>query len=205
MLVSLPSVEPNLEQLFNAWFDNAELLRPVYTLFFGTLYNSEMYAESEFLGLAQALEVFHRRTSSDDDDKHFPKEEFEAYRQAMLTALPENARSRLRDRLTFLNEYSLKDRLDDLFRRVSNDISVLVTEEPDDFIRTVRDTRNHLTHYPATPKRRVLKEDEYFGANKKLRLWLMILLLLELGLNDELVNEAAGKYREQYFPKEDLR
>lgn len=202
VLVPLTTVEANFEQVLNAWFDRADLLEPVYTLFFSTLYDPDTYLTSEFLSLAQALEIFHRRITPEGHDRYFPKETFKEYREAMLSVLPEKARSVLSSRLQFMNEYSLKERLEDLAMRVPNAPRALISRDLNEFIKRVRDTRNYLTHY--TKRKKAFTEDEYFGANSRLRLWLMVLLLLEVGVDQDVVSEASEKFRELHIPHGDL-
>jgi hypothetical protein len=196
VLVPLPSIEPSLEQVFNAWFDRARLLRPVYTLYFSALYSERMYLESEFLSLAQALEIFHRSLYG-DEDKYFSASEFREYRKAMLSALPEAARAVLQNKLAHANEFSLKERLEDLSRRTPPSVRRLVVEDFDDFTTRVKDTRHHLTHYSS--QKRAFTGEELLGANRRLRLWLMALLYLEIGVGEAIVVEALKKYRSLNF------
>jgi len=195
----LSSIGPSLEQVLNAWFDRASLLRPVYTLYFSALYSEGMYLESEFLSLAQAVEIFHRSLYG-DEDKYFSSSEFRRYRKAMLSPLPKRARDLLQSKLAHANEYSLKERLDDLSSKTPPSVKHLVVKDFDDFTTRVKDTRHHLTHYSS--QKRAFTEEELFGANRRLRLWLMALLLSEIGIPEPVVIEALKKYKRLNFPTE---
>ena len=64
MFFCLRHIKDKFEKYIKNWFDRKEIILPVFNLYFGTLYNKEMYEEQRFLSLIQALEVFHRRTRS---------------------------------------------------------------------------------------------------------------------------------------------
>lgn len=201
VLVPLPSVEPDLDRVLNAWFAGARSLRPVYTLFFDTLNHKPIHLESEFLSLAQALESYHSRTYP--RMTYMPKEEYKKHVNSMRAALPEDARKKLGNRLNFLNSYTLKDRLLHLLRQTPGSYRQLITDDPEDFATRVKDTRNYLTHHDDKLKSKALKDREYFGVTARLRLWLMILLLLELDLGYGTVMRAAEKFAGLHFPAED--
>ncbi len=205
VLVPLPAIEADLEQIFNAWFEKERSLRPVYELYFGALYNPQMYVDTEFLTLAQALESYHSRTSLGGSDRYFPDEEYAVHQEAMLSVLPEDVRQtlNLRDRLQYLNRYTLKKRLDELLERVGYPIRTYLTDHPGRFTRRITDTRNYLTHYSEELRGRTLGEEEFYGVNQKLRVWLMALLLLELDISYETVLTAAQEFRNLYFVRED--
>ena len=61
MLFTFEDISGQFETYIQNWFGKADKLKPVYDLFFGTLYNPSMYLELQFLSLIQAIESFHRR------------------------------------------------------------------------------------------------------------------------------------------------
>jgi hypothetical protein len=97
-------------------------------------------------------------------------------------------------------QYSLKDRLDDLSRRTPPLVRRLVVEDFDAFTKRVKDTRHLFTHH--SPQRRPFTDEELFGASRRVRLWLMALLFLEVGLEEAVVIEALKKYKKLRFPTE---
>lgn len=56
MLFTFQDISERLEACFRNWFGRFDLLRPVYDLFFGTVYNPSMYLPQRFLNLVQAIE-----------------------------------------------------------------------------------------------------------------------------------------------------
>ena len=61
MLFTFKDISDRFEVFLRNWFGKADLLEPVYDLYFGTLYNPRMFLEFQFLSLIQAIESFHRR------------------------------------------------------------------------------------------------------------------------------------------------
>ena len=55
MLFRLTDIADRFEPILNKWFENAELLEPVYNLYFGTLSTPRMSEEPRFLSLTQAM------------------------------------------------------------------------------------------------------------------------------------------------------
>jgi len=64
MLFTLQHVSQRFEDVLKQWFDSAQFLEPVFNLYFGTLYNRDMYAEQRFLSLVMALESYHRKVTN---------------------------------------------------------------------------------------------------------------------------------------------
>jgi len=111
-------------------------------------YDSRMNLQAEFLGLAQALEIFDRRQRG--------------------------------------GKYEFKHRLENLFDGLSEQTRDRIGGKPEDFVRTVEDTRNYLVHYDERPERKVLHgAKEYFEANRKLRALLFVLLCKMLGISED--------------------
>jgi ApeA N-terminal domain 1 len=62
MLFSFQDISKRANVIIQNWLQKTEMLRPMYSLYFGTIHNTKMYAEHEFLSLMQALEYYHRAT-----------------------------------------------------------------------------------------------------------------------------------------------
>ncbi len=72
MVFTFEDIKDRFDFFFNNWIEKKELLRPVYNLYFATLYNKHLYLENKFLNFVQALETYHRRVYGgkymDNDD-----------------------------------------------------------------------------------------------------------------------------------------
>lgn len=75
MLFSLKDIRSRFAEIVLAWFTRSEVIRPLYSLYFGTLRSPFMYVEYRFLNMFQALESYHRRT------RVTPLEEVQGYQE----------------------------------------------------------------------------------------------------------------------------
>jgi hypothetical protein len=186
--------------MFEAWFSKAELLRAVYTLFFGSMYFSDMYPRFHFLNLIQAIETFHRNIRK---GQYLTETDFEPIRTALTSAIPEGVGSDLRAALTnkirYGYEYSLRKRLGQLFAELEPQTIKLITDDPATFAGKIVDTRNYFTHYTDELKKLAFEDDEVHYANYKLRVLLIILLLKEIGLSEAIIREAVCHNRELLY------
>ena len=117
VLVPLPLIRSQLPEVLGNWFAKRDLLAPVYELFLGALFNPKTYTDFQFLGLAQALETYHRRTNP--DARYLPEQEYleEHYPEIISSlppSLPEALRDKLKTTLQYANEWSLRKRLKEL-------------------------------------------------------------------------------------------
>ena len=58
MLFTLPAVSTEISKVMRSWFAKQRRLEPVFNLFFGLLYNSNIYSDVRFLLYAQAVETY---------------------------------------------------------------------------------------------------------------------------------------------------
>jgi hypothetical protein len=192
MLMILPEIKDNLAPILNEWFSKAQRLRPVYTLFFGSMYFSKLFDRFHLLNLIQAVESFHRgmRQGTYTSDEIFQK-----VADTLNTAIPEEVtggfRQSLKSRIRFANEYSLRTRMKHLFQELEPETKELITRDVSTFIDNIVDTRNFFTHYPLDFNAEVLDSGKLRHANHKLRVVLIILLLKEVGLSEVSIRKAV--------------
>lgn len=176
------------------WLELTPVLEPVYELFFGTLYNTEMYLEQRFLSLAQAIECYHSRViagryQSDEDY-------LGGLYKSFLDAIPGDVESSFREHLTnalkYLNRYSLKKRLEDIVERYADVLSEFIPS-PQAFANDVAVARNYLTHYDPLLKDKAKKGKELSEICQRLRIILEVCLLLQLGMAASQVKELVSR------------
>jgi len=192
MPITFEGVESNLPSVLGAWFSAAQKLRLVFELFFGAEYNDEMYVDSKFINLTQALEVFHRVTRGGRPD---PPNGYNAWCRKALASIPEGfperLSQRLRDGIIQANGYSLQDRLADLISRLEASVRDKILDGDYDFPRKVTRARNYLTHGGEGRRREAFSgPSEYFRANEKLRTILRFHLFEMLGIPEQQVAPA---------------
>jgi hypothetical protein len=191
MLLIFPAVEQSICQILELWFSKAELLRPVYTLFFGSMYFGEMYDRFHFLNLIQAVESFHRDMRT---GRYTTREQFNKIRKSLIDAIPSDVagdfRQSLESRIAFGNEYSLRTRIRLLFQELEEKTAKLLTRDVEVFISKLVATRNYFTHYTRSLKRKALTGDDLHYVNRKLQVLLIILLLKEVGLSEPAIRRS---------------
>jgi len=192
MLFTFRDISDRFEGFLKNWFGRAELLEPVYDLYFGTLYNPRMYLQHWFLSLVQAIESYHRRVMKNHE---LPEEEHNKRIAEILSMAPEKHVDWLKGELVYSNEPSLRSRLREIFEKYSDIVKDFI-EDKDAFIQKVVITRNYLTHYDSNLKEQAAKGKELYQVTQKLRISLEICLLTELGFSLEDIRNLFSRNRQ---------
>lgn len=192
--VTFALIRERAEEVFHAWFSNAEKLRLVCELFFGAQYNPQMYVESEFLNFTQALEVFYRVTR---DSKYVSTEQYEGYRRTLESSIPSEApkplRSKLKTMLKYANEHTLRDALRCLIDSLDVASKLRISTDLKAFVDDVVNNRNYQIHGDESLKGMVLSDhspqrlEKYGHINRRLRAILTIHLLKLVGIPESQV------------------
>ncbi len=200
MLFTFKDISDRFEVFLKNWFEKANTLRPVYDLYFGTLYNSRMYLQHQFLSLIQAIEAYHRRKFEgkylSDGDYEPIYEEFKKLINKLN--IESSFKEALKSKLKYGNEYSLRKRLKDLFEKYKEVVDDLIKDK-DVFINKVVDTRNYLTHYDKNLRKKTVDGELLYYVTQQLKIVVEICLLSELGFNcEEIKNLLARNRRYKY-------
>lgn len=195
MLFTFKDISDRFESFLRNWFKKADLLEPVYSLYFATLYNPRLYLEYRFLSLIQAIESYHRCIYG---GKYLSNEEYKSVYNALVNAIPKGIGNDLKDRLKvylrYGNEFSLRKRLKEIFDKYQEILDGFI-ENKKCFIEKVVDTRNYLTHYDKELKERAAKEKDLYRLTQKLKICLEICLLTELGFSSEKIKALFSRNR----------
>jgi hypothetical protein len=181
----IPFVAEQLSSALLRWFALPKEFIPVESLIIATIRNTDVIVESQFLSLAQALEAFHRVTSTTTT---IPKSEFIEVLQKVrgaITQACENSpiRERFLNAIAFANEPSFATRLKELVAKLDAQQTVNLLGEAKKFIRQVVDTRNMLTHQGIEPAKNALNEPlDLFLINQRMLAVLRFVVLDYLGL-----------------------
>jgi len=176
------------------WVSASEELRPFENLVYGAIRNSSLYAETEFISLAQAIEVFHRIT---DPVTISASELFEEVVQRLeeatqLACSDLELQSRIMECIRHANDVTFQTRVKSLLARLGTDKCRALLGDPDDFERTLRQTRNYFTHLGIRKQTKVIVDGkELFLFNQKLHAFLRMLVLMRLGLPPDLIFEPV--------------
>jgi len=186
ILVRFADINDRLTFCLNNWFKKTELLDPFFNLYFGLLYNPNLYLPLQFLSLTQALEFYHRKIYG---DKYVSNEEYQVIYDTLFQAIPpktnEKLKERLKEYLNYGNEFSLRKRLKDILKELDW-LMFLLFEKEEDFINEVVKLRNYFTHYSAEL---LVDSHEIFHAVEVLNRIVTAIMLKEIGFaSEELVH-----------------
>ena len=201
MLFTRANAQPRLTEVLNAWWKKEALLRPVFDLYFGTIFSPGAYSEHRFLSYAQALETYHRRT---DNRTQLPKDVFKSRRTLVLDAMPtDETRKWLGDKLAFANELPLRERVEEVLQLCPPATKRIVGTTKADrtsFVALTVDTRNYRTHYTSKLEKKAARGIRLFRLAYQLQLLLETALLHELGFaSDEIVPMLERTRRFEYL------
>ncbi len=167
----------------SAWFELSGEIEEARGLLFSSIGDSWMYTSSRFLIAAQAIEVYARRTQP---HTLVPTAACKPVHTALVQAIPENIDDRLRkslmDKLAFANEPSLRERLNTCAADLRLAFGEIDSPFDDAWVGSIVATRNYLTHYSANLKKKALSGSDLYWETRRLQLFLMILMLLQVGV-----------------------
>ena len=174
------------DDALQSWVNRSIAIRPVVDLYLGVL-QKDGFAELKFLMVVQALEVYHRTTTTASilgRELWKPVEEKlrEVIQQAQIGNEPEVRREQLLRRLSHFNDVTLSQRLKTLLDLVPDHKGEVCGGRRGGFIRKVVDARNYFTHWStneeSTP---VERGPELFHLTCRLIALLELILLREIG------------------------
>ncbi len=192
MLFTFEDISDRFEVFLRNWFEKADLLEPVYNLYFGTLYNPRMYLEHRFLSMVQAIESYHRRTMKNFE---LPEEQHKKRIEEILNAVPHEHKDWLKNKLDYSNEPSLRRRLKEILKKFADVLNDFIPDDKNFFVHKVVTTRNYLTHYDKTLKEQSAEGEELYNITQKLKILLEICLLKELGFTSDKIKSLISRNR----------
>jgi len=171
------------------WFDADADFRRAVKLFLGTLYR-DAFVEARFLSLAQAVESFHRVNYETEKMSPALFDQLKTSLRAGLDQVPldESVRTDISDGFEFLNEPSFRVRMEQLVASLAPETRDKLIGDTEGFVRTLKQTRNYLTHPGIKKRASVLSEPvEYLRFNLRLQALMRLLILRHLGADEELL------------------
>jgi hypothetical protein len=175
-------------ELLKNWFALDDLIVLVSRLYRDGHRGGEGRLESRFLVLCHALEAFSRATTASE---YMATDKYEVVKSQLIAAIPESVgsdhRSALKSRIKFGNEHSLRKRLDGLLKSLAPASVECICRDPDRLISGIVSTRNYLTHYTDELKPLALTGAALLRACDRLLMFLRILLLRQLGIQEDLI------------------
>lgn len=197
-LISGPELMAFNSGAVQSWFDQYEIFNPAIALFFTVTGQRTMFANVRLLLAIQAIEVFHRRTTSDGV---MPHDEFTAFYARLVKAIPNpgnrNMMEKLRGTCRHLNELSLGQRL----KRLVAELKASFGYAPPAFskrnVKRLVDTRNYYTHFSPELEDKALKDAaDMYWATRRIVLLLSLLFLQRLGVSASDLSRLLERHQE---------
>src|SRR5659263_356045 len=194
MFFQFEDISDNFEKYLNNWMKKSEILKPVYGLYFGTLYNPTMYHEHKFLSLIQAIESYHRRVH---DGKYVSEDEYAKIYEQLINAIPDlsnkDLKESLKKRMQYGNEFSLRKRLKEIIKKCNSFTNSLIPNETE-FIEDIVNTRNFLTHYDKKGENQAkVTYKEMDNLVKKMKCLIKICFLIEMEISKERIETLVRR------------
>lgn len=193
MLFTFKDIQENFELVLNNWFNKNELLKPVYDLYFSTIYNPFTYLNHKFLSLVQALEAYHRKMYGGN---YLSDEQYNRITSKIKSVIDEELTGEInntfKQKLAYLNEYSLRKRLKNILE-IHEETTNLFIGNKRDFVNDVVNTRNYLTHFDNKLTEHAKNGRELYQLTLGLQQILNICLLYELGIPKEQIAEIVKR------------
>src|SRR5660397_82473 len=194
MFFQFEDISDNFEKYLNNWMKKSEILKPVYGLYFGTIYNPTMYHEHKFLSLIQAIESYHRRVH---DGKYVSEDEYAKIYERLINAIPDlsnkDLKESLKKRMQYGNEFSLRKRLKEIIKKCNSFTNSLIPNETE-FIEDIVNIKNFLTNYDKKGENQAkVTYKEMDNLVKKMKCLIKICFLIEMEISKERIETLVRR------------
>jgi len=191
MLFSFGVIRGNAESIFGNWMSAFEVIRPALGLYFSAVRGDHKYLDGKFLALAQALETYHRRTSSETlMDEH----EFRSLVANTVWQCPKDKRKWLLGRLKHGNEINLGSRIKKIIEPFKSHIGSKDARKK--LVRSIVITRNYFTHYSKELESEAAKGRYLWEICDSMEAIFQLHLLIQLGFTrEEIVTILDNNYK----------
>lgn len=185
MLFRYPQIRANPEMVFQNWFSAYETNYPALGLYFSAVHGGYSFINGKFLALAQAMEIYHRRTS---DETVMAEKDYEQLCNVLVANCPKTNRKWLSEKLKYGNEISLSKRIKSIIEPFEQQIGT--SKNIKKMIRKIVDTRNYFTHFDESLKSKAAHGQELLDLCNKMEAIIQLHLLKLLGFDEEQINEV---------------
>lgn len=186
MLFNFRAIADDAEEVFNKWLDAYEDLFPALNLYFSTKAGAQKYLDGKFLALAQGLETYHRRTSTETLMK---QEIFDTLVDEIIKGCPVDHVEWLKGRLVHGNEINLGKRLKKIIEPFKKHLGS--ASDRSKFLRKIVDTRNYLTHYSEDLKDKAAKGMEMWAICQRMEVAFNLHFLKVIGFTEDKIDSVV--------------
>ncbi len=158
-------------------------------LYFSTKIGAQKYLDGKFLALAQGLETYHRKTST---EKLMDEQEFKELVEEIISKCPEENKQWLEGRLKHGNEINLRKRIKSIIEPFKDFVGT--RDERSKIVSKIVDTRNYLTHYDQSLKSIAANNEELLSLCYKMEAFFQLHFLQELGFTSDEIKSILERY-----------
>jgi hypothetical protein len=194
ILFPLRPIETNLKYYLRRWIEKSDRFKPVHDLYFGSVHSPKMYLEFRLLSYCQAIEAYHRRLSKCEyqDRGDFLENVYPKLIDAIPGGIDKDHRTSMKGRLRYLNEYSLRKRLNRIYKTHEKSIIKLIPNKSK-FIGSLVDTRNFFTHYDDSLKCNSASGEELYLLIERIKFVIEVCFLNDIGFYAHQINSLIAK------------
>lgn len=175
------------------WLDEAPRFQRSLNSLISVKRAGRMYGENRFLNVAFAVEALHRDLYG---GVSLPVAEFNALRESCLRAVAERHSEWLDQRLRYVNEMSLRNRLRNLMDRVGAE-ALPFLERPNHWINVIVEVRNGLTHLDSA--RSGFEGDDLYYLAESLYVLARAVMLVEAGVSKSAIGAKSADYHFAWY------
>jgi hypothetical protein len=193
-LLNYQNITKRLSEIMNRWFNLKNKTPAVYDLYFGVMYNSDLYLSNKLLMLAEAIEVYMNNISKQN---LYPNLTYKILRIDHIIkvidqcALDDTDKEWVKTILKDKKSLSFKENLGkvyDIYHELLPRLSSVIGSKRE-FSSKITEYRNRLTH--ADIDYNQIDNEDLFWRYKDLQLILQLCVLSELGFS---TNEIKDIY-----------
>lgn len=189
MLFSYKDIKGTIIPKITTWLEKYDDLSPIFNLFFGDMYRPSGYIDRKFLGLVQAIESYHRRTSSNIE---IPEDAHKERIKSIISSVPREYITWLENKLCYSNEPSLRVRLKEIYDK--NDVILKKFIKKKEFVNLSVNTRNYLTHYDKSLENSTASSNKLVQLVEIYKTLLLICMLREIDFSEKEIIAVSVKF-----------
>lgn len=180
--------QERFDDILNSWFCLRSRAAAVYDLYFGVMYNPDLYLSNKFLMLAEAIAIYfdQKLTSTPDSELRHKSEQVEKVCKVLDDSyLDSEIKEWSKNIIKEKKSLSFKQKMQkayETYRDLLPHLSHLIGSK-EEFSSTITQFRNDLTHRNIDYNQ--ADNDKLFGKFKDLQLILQLCILSELGFSIE--------------------
>ncbi|WP_313533241.1 HEPN domain-containing protein [Exiguobacterium sp.] len=197
IIIKFSYIQDSFRECLEAWTTKKELLEPII-YYFVEAHEKAFHVPMSFLKVVQAIEAFSRRMRN---NKIWTDEEFDELITRITSELEEEDKALVSGAIS--NEPRLRKRLQSIFSEVNN-IFEISSNKRSSYINKIVTTRNYYTHFDERLRHNILDVEKMYYLTKYMKFVLRILLLRELGIDEDLIKNRMLQNSEFMHIKENL-